>query len=285
MGFNKKSKVVFLFFLVFTLFFSFQVSAEKVEIEQNNGILISTPNQEYMEVGEDYEFNFHLSRLDDGNTITDNSTTCLFTLYCDEGNYIISKNASYDSILNNWYVEVNGSNLSRVGEYNYFISCEDDLDKIGGVRSKQFFITKTGSEFSESYSKTYNYSLLVMLFFSVLFFMISTIFNDKDNSEVNKKNKGARFFFISLSVVTAVIAMLYIMITMQTVMPEFSALVSGFSTFHYVILSVLFILFIFIMLNITSKLLEDMKAKSGRVPGRFNPYRQGKRMNPGRSFG
>ena len=286
MGFNKKSRIVFLFFLVFTLFFSFQVSAEKVQIEQNNGLLISTPQQDYIEEGKDHRFNFHLSRLDDGTVVTDNDTICKFTLYDQKGQIILFDNASYNNDnTNNWNVIVSGGNLTRAGEYNYYVSCTDNLNKLGGIRSEQFWVTETGNVFSDANTKTFGYSLLVMLFFSSLFFIISTTFKDKDNSEVNKKNRGARFFFIALSLVTAVIAVLYIMTTMQTVMPEFSALISGFSTFHYVILSVLFVLFIFIMINITFKLLEDMKAKSGRVPGRFNPYRQGRRMNPGRGFG
>jgi len=182
-----------------------------------------------------------------------------------------------------YYYVLDSNYTNNLGTYTYCYEGANSYDSSTGCL--EFEITETGNVFSDANTKTFGYSLLVMLFFSSLFFIISTTFKDKDNSEVNKKNRGARFFFIALSLVTAIIAVLYIMTTMQTVMPEFSALISGFSTFHYVILSVLFVLFIFIMINITFKLLEDMKAKSGRVPGRFNPYRQGRRMNPGRGFG
>src|SRR6056297_2851649 len=287
MGFNKKSRIVFLFFLVFTLFFSFQVSAQpQTNIQVSTAedkIQISYPKLKIQEINKNFKVNFRTFNVSSGKFLDNNSMDCNISLINKSGDIFYQEESEYNPPIKFWENKINKSYFDELGNYRYEILCIDG--EIDGFVSGEYKVTETGEYFSDANTKTYDYSLFVMLFFSVLFFIVSTTFNDKDSSEVNKKNKGARFFFISLSLVTAIIAVLYIMTTMQTVMPDFSALISGFSTFHYVILSVLFVLFIFIMINITFKLLEDMKAKSGRVPGRFNPYRQGRRMNPGRGFG
>jgi len=210
---NKKNKkLFFLFLLVFTLFFSFNISAEKVEIEQNNGLLISTPQQEYIEKGEHHRFNFHLSKLDDGTLVTDNDTICRFTLYDQKGDIILFTNASYNNDnTNNWNVVVPGGNLTRVGEYSYYISCTDNLNKLGGIRSKQFSTTATGKKFGieESIIYVILISLLITLFILSLNMCINTPWDKGNDAAKVNYQKYLKFLYGVLSY----IFMMFIMFT------------------------------------------------------------------------
>jgi len=189
----KNEKKYLLILVLFLLFVITSIQAEKVEIEQNNGLLISTPNQEYIESGESYRFNFHLSRLDDGTYVNDNDTICRFTLYSNKGEIILNKLASYNTDLtNNWHVNVSGGNLTRVGEYNYYISCTDDLNKLGGIRSKQFWVTETGMEFTTQ--KAISYLGFIVI---VLFTFIITLYGASKIPWKNKRNDNGKIISIN----------------------------------------------------------------------------------------
>jgi len=199
---NNKKTIGILFLLVFTLAFITQFSAEKVEIQQNNGLLISTPQQEYIEKGQDHRFNFHLSKLDDGTLITDNDTICRFTLYDQKGQIILFDNASYNNDnTNNWNAIVSGGNLTRVGEYNYYISCTDDLNKLGGIRSEDFFVTPTGKEFGTDSSIVYLvlFAFMIILFIISLNMCVNTPWDEGNNPAKINYRKYLKFLYGFLS--------------------------------------------------------------------------------------
>ncbi len=161
-----KEKLTFLFLVCFLLIFSLSfISSDKVEIRETKGILITDANQEYIEKGENYSFNFHLSKLGDGSLITDNNTDCHLALYGENGKNLLHENLSYASLTNNWDLEVSGDHFDRTGEYNYIVHCSDDLNKIGGQRSEKIYVSNTGKNVSQAQS----YLLIGLLGILVLF--------------------------------------------------------------------------------------------------------------------
>jgi len=145
-----KSYKILLFFVFSLVLISSIGLADKVEIVQKDGILISDVNQDYIEEGKNYTFDFHLEKLQDGTAISDNNTECYFNLYGEDGKLLHYGNLSYepDGARNNWEIEVSGD-LLDIGEKRYLVQCTDDLDKIGGSRSESIEVTPTGTGFDE----------------------------------------------------------------------------------------------------------------------------------------
>lgn len=146
-----KSYKILLFVLFSLVLISSVTVAEKVEIQQNNGILITDVNQDYIEKDKNYTFDFHLQRLDDGTLVTDNSTDCHFHIYDKDGLPLFEGNLTYGStgFGDNWNIEIDGSHFSRLGQKNYIVNCEDELNNIGGSRTEKITVTPTGTGFDE----------------------------------------------------------------------------------------------------------------------------------------
>jgi len=240
---SRKIFILFLGVFVSILLFSSNIFADKVIIQQNNGFLISSPQQDYLEKGENHLFNFHLSRLDSGELVTDSETICIFTLYDDKGQILLFQNASYNNDgTNNWNVNVSGNNFTRIGEYDYYVSCQDELNKLGGVRSEEFFVTPTGRfPLDTSDSLVTSFSVLIIFLVAGFFFILS--------SRVN--NPMAKIAFLILASIFLIIAVFYGMVAVQQTLYGYDELVEGFSTFFMV-------LKILIGISITSLLIVSL---------------------------
>ncbi len=184
----------FLFIFVFSLVLISSIGlADKVEIVQKDGILISDVNQDYIEEGENYTFDFHLEKLQDGTAISDNNTECYFNLYGKDGKLIHYGNLSYepDGARNNWEIEVSGD-LLDIGQKRYLVQCTDDLNQIGGSRSESIEVTPTG------HSPTIPQAIIyVSLILTTLVFLIISIYGSIRIKWEN--NKDARDDIIGIN--------------------------------------------------------------------------------------
>ncbi len=168
-GSKNRSIETFILLSVFIFLFSLTfISAEKVQIQQTNGILISDANQRYISQGENHTFDFHLSRLSDGTLINDTDVYCEFALYDNNGELLINDNLNFNNdTTSNWDIEISGEHFDDLGIYSYIVQCEDEIGKIGGVRALEIEVTPGGKGGNEN---TIFFIFIVILLYGITFF-------------------------------------------------------------------------------------------------------------------
>ncbi len=251
---RKINRVMFVFLLLtmFTLVNISLVSSDKVEIQETKGILITDANQEYIEKGENYSFDFHLSKLEDGSLITDNNTDCHLSLYGENGKNLLHENLTYSSLTNNWDLEVSGDHFDRTGEYNYIAHCSDDLNKIGGQRSEKIYVTQTGINYTGN--NQIIYMGVVFLFFLVAG---SFLFMSHQTQET-----GVKIFLIMSSFVFMIgsLASSYIIVNISSITADLGNVVIGM-IFAFGL--IFFTIFAYIMIKQIQAAIDMMRVNKG----------------------
>lgn len=182
----KKSGVIIgvLLFFVLNLVTAqppFQVGTE------TNGFLIKIPQQEFLQVNESYNFNFHVINASDGQPINNATTNCYFHLDNRFGTELVKAQVPHISsnVVNEWEILIEGGNFSYVGTYTYNIQCSSATLGLGGYESVHLKTTRTGAELPLAESIIYIILTLgVFLIFALSFYIMLTI---PYSNEVNEK--------------------------------------------------------------------------------------------------
>ena len=147
-GIDKKGNLFLLCFLL-SFFFISLVSAQPPFQQTTNfvdGYEIKVPAFSTLQQNQNFTFSFHIYNISDGIPIDDSSTDCDFHLYDNLGEHLITQNniPNTDShgLVNEWEIEVFGTNFSRIGAYSYLIDCNSTT--LGGFESISFEVTPTG---------------------------------------------------------------------------------------------------------------------------------------------
>ena len=163
MGFNKKSRIVFLFFLVFTLFFSFQVSAQpQTNIQVSTAedkIQISYPKLKIQEINKNFKVNFRTFNVSSGKFLDNNSMDCNISLINKSGDIFYQEESEYNPSIKFWENKINKSYFDESGNYRYEILCNDG--EIDGFVSGEYKVTETGEE---EFDTTYAIIILLISF-------------------------------------------------------------------------------------------------------------------------
>ncbi len=164
------------------------------------------------------------------------------------------------------YYNYSFCNTSTLG--NYIVNGYGDLDGVKTTWSYDFEITPSGRGSPTSGESTiFIVSLASMFLICILFFLISNSFKGNTAAVSGSKealgNPAARFVFIALSFVVGVIAVLYSVVSLMEIFWGFDRIMNSYSTFVYIVLAVLFLLFIFILINLTIRVIEAMRIKRG----------------------
>ncbi len=143
------------------------------------------------------------------------------------------------------------SSTDTLGEYIY-----DYCDQDGrNCRENNFEVTPSGSDApSEGEGMTFLGSLIAMILVAGIFLFLSISLKEHD---------GARFAFTSLTVITAMIVVLYSAVALSETFFGFDRIVSSYSTFLWVFLFIILIIFIFILVMVIVKALDSMRIKRG----------------------
>jgi len=143
------------------------------------------------------------------------------------------------------------SSTDTLGEYIYDY-CDQNGDN---CRENVFEVTPSGSDAPTSgESMTFLGSLIAMLLVGGVFLFLSISLKEHD---------GARFAFTSLTVITAIIIVLYSAVALSETFFGFDRIVSSYSIFLWVFLFVVFILFIFVLVMVIVKTMDSIRIKRG----------------------
>jgi len=168
-----------------------------------------------------------------------------------------------------FYYDLNTSYNNNIGTYT--------VNGIGNPSSGSttwtytYDITPSGREKPNSGEGiTFLASVIVMFLISLIFFLISTSFRGNDNAMTGtpeaKGNPVANFFFIAMAFIVGLITVMYIMVALSQTYAGFSSIITSFTAFQYVIISVFFVMFIFVLINLTIKSIESLKYRKGLTP-------------------
>ena len=149
--FNRKGTT--LFSLIFLFSFFFLVSAVSAVPAVNpqtivTGYDIKIPQDNILEAGQDYDFEFHVANISDGVPITTN-LNCSFHLYNHSGKHIFEgfqATATHDF---DYGFHIDGENFTYPGVYYYNIQCWSPADQkvgaiLGGHDASIIYVTTTG---------------------------------------------------------------------------------------------------------------------------------------------
>ena len=223
-----------------------------VGINLNTGLNIDFPKFDVIKQGEDFLFHFHVFNISNGVRMDNTTTNCSFELYNEGGEeQFVEDNMEY--VEGDWRVDIDGNNFTRLGNYAYLVDCR--TANIGGFISFPFEVTPSGNDApTEGEGMIFLGSLIAMLLAAGIFFALSVVVQEYD---------GARFGFISLSVITCMIIVLYSSVALSEIFWEFERIISSYSTFLWVFLFTIFIIFIFVLVMVIVKALDSIKVKRG----------------------
>ncbi len=169
---RNRIKFNFLFLLVgLFLFFNlipFVNSVPPVTTLNNQfqqGFTIVDDLLDYIQLNQNYTYNFFVFNISNGVNITNASTTCYFYLADNSGGVIYDTEAKYLPE-GYWNVEIKGDNFSKLGNYIYGTRCYSQSANLGGVISGVLTVTEDGKK---DILNRYDIVNLIFLCISVLF--------------------------------------------------------------------------------------------------------------------
>lgn len=273
---KKGFKIVLALILLIALLSFFVYAQPPFETNANIdiGLQIFYPPLETVKQNTDFNFHIHLSNITNGFPRYNNIDSCFLDLYNSTGDHtlekgVLNKNANlYDHEL-----FIDGNNFSDLGQHAFFIWCNSS-DTGGGVKGG-FKVTPSGrGPPTEGEGMVYISSVIAMIFFSLILFLISTTF--KTEREVRRGKHGEekilergssvlRFGFIGASFVVAIIGILYVQAASLEIIPGFADTLGAYDIFYYVSLLILIIIIIFTIVSLIFQSVEALRIKKGKA--------------------
>jgi len=164
-----KWKKILIFLLLGIFLINFVCPIQTV-IENNlnfeNGYTIVASGRIYIHQGQSYTINFFVYNRSNGATINNSLVNCTFYMTNSTGDLINSNKTNYNEY---WFYQIDSSNFSQMGEYNYGISCIHHTKIYGGAYVGEFEVTKLGKEFTQEQSILYLIIVGVLILLLVFF--------------------------------------------------------------------------------------------------------------------
>lgn len=184
---NKNYTFVFgILLLVLTL--SFISAAPPVTTVQQfpEGFVIVDTQWNELILNQDFLYTLFVYNSSNGKLLNNTEVDyCRFFLADSQGYNIFAGNMSYESF-GGWAIELNGSNFSKLGFYNYGVNC---MDNQGGELHGIFEVTPGGTSLSEGLSL-----LLIGILIIILTLLILTI-----RAMILVDNFGWNFGFLNIA--------------------------------------------------------------------------------------
>lgn len=139
-----------------------------------------------------------------------------------------------------------------IGKYYY--TTNGDLDGFNTTGNDCFYITTSGNEITTAKSMTFFISIFVMVFMSILFFIISFTIN---------KESRLRFGLIGMSLIIGLATTLYSAVAISEAFDGFPRIAQSFEYFLWLMLFLTLIIFLFVMIVLTVEALDGMRIKKG----------------------
>jgi len=174
---------------------------------------------------------------------------------------ILNQNMTRNETIYNYTIP--SSQTSEEGLYKADIYCSDG--NYNGTDEIWFRVTPSGREaLTSGESSTLLIAVASMFLLAIFFFIISNTFKaDPLNPQGTSGNPPARFFFVALAVIISIASILFSTVILMQVLGGFEKIISSYSTFLWVILFVILIIFIFILLKVIFMALDAFKVSKG----------------------
>jgi hypothetical protein len=186
-------------------------------------------------------------------------TSISYTGYNGNSTPIVSNIPMTNSVGNEYFYDFNITN--QLGQYDV----REMSDGCEGNTVNYFTVTPSGNcDLSQANSTIYLVSIIVMFIVTALFYVMSFQFSEKEGKDGVIKGKPAlKFGFLGLSLIMALVMILYSQSAMGQFVGTFATILNGFSYFQYIVLAVFVIIFIFVLISLMIQAVEMMRVKKG----------------------
>ncbi|MFW5889072.1 MAG: hypothetical protein ACOCUD_01695 [Bacillota bacterium] len=169
-----------------------------------------------------------------------------------------------------WYY-LSGGNFSQLGETTINLyCCDSDATPICVDGSIIRDVNSSGQKIDEGGVWFYIISILGIFIMAGFFLFLSGQFKgDKgalSGTPEAKGNPAIRFGLISLSMVLCLIGVIYSYIALTEVLGGFERIIDSYYIFFYILLSIFFIFFIFVLIGTTFRAIESIRSNKGFKP-------------------
>jgi hypothetical protein len=137
-----------------------------------SGYVIEDSPQEYLKQNSQFQYNFFLYNLTDGQLMTNASISCTFYLSNSTGYILVLEDVPFYVSDNHWGTIIAGGNFSNVGDYYYGTRCNSTI--LGGMMTGTWKVTPNGEE--PTTPKTFLYFIGVLFAILMLVMAIFGIF-------------------------------------------------------------------------------------------------------------
>lgn len=164
------NKNIFILFFVFILLVPIIYSVKPTQVfTGDTGIEIRIPPAEFVPQNMDAQLNVQIYNLSDGHFITNESADCFFNLFNRSGHHQFDSQFEYDSVHDDFQLDVGAGNFSVLGFHSFLIEC--NMTHFGGFVSGGFEVTKTGNEEIFNGTSSIMVIVFVLLLTGSLFFL------------------------------------------------------------------------------------------------------------------
>ena len=145
-----KSNILIAFmFLFLSLTFISAQALEGNRFYVENGLSLGIKEPGSLKAGQNYTFSTHVYNSTDsiGTPLAIGQAYCAFHLYSpNNGNHLIANNnISFGSTTYDYFIVINGENISEPGVYPYVLACIGNSNVGSAVYSSQLIVTPNGS--------------------------------------------------------------------------------------------------------------------------------------------
>lgn len=135
------------------------------ESKNTVGYQIKFPEDRFIRVNEDYEFEFHIFNTSNGVPIT-SGINCTFHLYNESGKHLYENNYSTFGHTFDIGVQIKGTNFSKKGALYYIFQCNNSNAGLGGFIAEDFVINNSGEPYEDM---TYLYTLIGFIILALVY--------------------------------------------------------------------------------------------------------------------
>lgn len=163
---------IFLFLIFFTQQVNSQPPFQQASDVITEGFIIEFPKIDLIEVGKDFDFSFHLFNATNAILITNDTASCDFHLFNNDGSHILTKiEVNFDNENGDFQITVSGDNFIEEKNMGYIMQCNDSIK--GGFVSVPISITENGKK-----ERDYDFAIYFIVLISWVLLIIGININD-----------------------------------------------------------------------------------------------------------
>lgn len=262
-------KILIIMFVLVCISLVSAVPPLTTEFVGDIGLDIQANVYNYYKINEGAAVQIHVFNKSNGELLSSPAISCSVELTDHNGTIVLSGHTLADG--DHFNMTRPPAVVDTSETYALIILCNNS--EVAGFKTAFFDATPTGRPpLTEGERTTYVGSLFIMSLFSVFFFMLSLQF--KPNIEAQKNEDGSyqpipndkpalRFGCLVLSFIILFIILLYVMVSLQTILYSFTELIDSYYIFMWLMGFLMLLMFIFILITLLIQAVDSVRSKKG----------------------